>query len=161
MPFISRRRILSTMLVSSTKSLQLTVLKKRKLLMLLLTETCVAAWFWLSSWISSMLVNPISESLCSTQFKGNESALPFSCSLLVNSATNVLTIGGSDLAISAITNTRFFGSFSAISIISSAHLLANALLFISSAIITDKLLRFSISANRNIIGIAHNSPIFK
>ena len=151
----------STIPVSSIKSFQLAVLKKRKLLMQLLTDTCVAAWLRLSSRIISLLVNPISESRCSIQLRASESELPFSCNLLCSSATNVLIIGGSDLAISAITNTRFLGSVSTISTISSAHLLAKALFVISSEMMTDNRRKFSINASLSMIGMAHNSPSFK
>ena len=149
------------MLVSSTKSFQPAVLKNRKLLIQLPTETCVAAWFWLSVRIISMLVAPISESLCSIQFIASESELPFSCKRRYSSATKVLSIGGSDLAISAITITRFFGSLSTISTISSAHLFASALPVISSDIIAESLRKFSINASRSIIGIAQSSPSFR
>ena len=68
---------------------------------------------------------------------------------------------GSDLAISAITRTRFLGFFSTASIILSAHVVADAWLAISWAISIESLLRFSMRASLSIMGMAHSSPRFK
>ena len=45
------------------------VLRKRRLLMLLLIDTWSAACFWVSWWMSSLLLKPLSVSVCSIQLR--------------------------------------------------------------------------------------------
>ena len=161
MPFISSRRIFSTMLVLSTNSRQSVDSKNRRLLILLLIETWSAACFWFSCCISSSVVKPYSANCCSNQLTGNERLFPFSSKRLVNSATKELSIGGSDRARSAIIRTRFFGLVSAVEINLSAHSPASDLLMRSIKICIEIRRRFSNKDNLSIIGNAHNSPIFK
>ncbi len=61
---------------------------------------------------------------------------------------------------SAITRIRLLGSFSAISIIWSAHTFARSRSARAVAMRTPTRRKFSISAKRNMIGIAHSSPSF-
>jgi hypothetical protein len=54
---------------------------------------------------------------------------------------------------------RLLGSLMATSIIWSAHVAARLRSIVSAAILAATRRRFSISASRSMIGIAHNSPI--
>ena len=129
--------------------------------MLLLMETWSEACCWFSDRTSCSIVDADSESRCSIQVSGNASAGPCPCRRRANSAINELTIGGFDRAMSAITRIRFFGSFSATSVILSAQLSARLRSSLSAAITAATRLRFSIKASRSMIGMAHNSPSFK
>ena len=80
------------------------------------------------------------------------------CNRRASSATNELTMGGLDRAMSAITRIRLFGSLSAISIIWSAQESAKSRSAVPAAIQAATRRRFSISARRSMMGIAHNSP---
>ena len=126
--------------------------------MLLLIETWSAACCWFSDRINCSIVRPDSESRCSIHVSGNARAELCPCNRRANSATNELTIGGFDRAMSAITRIRLFGSFSAVSVICSAHWAARFRSIMPAAIRAPARLRFSISARRSMIGIAHNSP---
>ena len=75
-----------------------------------------------------------------------------------NSETNWVVIGGFDRAISAITRIRLFGSFSAISVIWSAHEPASSRSVIPTATRIATRRKFSSSARRSMMGMAHNSP---
>src|SRR3972149_371397 len=63
-----------------------------------------------------------------------------------------------DSAMSAITRIRLFGSFSATSVIWSAQESARFRSVLSRVIRAPTRRRFSISARRSMIGMAHNSP---
>ena len=65
--------------------------------------------------------SPTPTSRCSIQVSGKASAALCPCSRRASSATNELTIGGFERAMSAITRIRLLGSCSAISTIWSAH----------------------------------------
>ena len=114
-------RVCSTTLIVSTNSRQSIAPRKRRLPMLLLIETWSAACCWFSERTNCSMVSPDSDSRCSIQVSGNARAGPCPCNRRVSSATNELTIGGSDRAMSAITRIRLFGSFPAISVIWSAQ----------------------------------------
>ena len=126
-----------------------------------LMETWSVACRWFSDRTSSSIVNPDSESLCSIHVSGKANAGPCPCKRRANSAINELTIGGFDRAMSAITRIRFFGSFSATSVILSAQLSARLRSIRSAASSAATRLRFSINASRSMMGMAHNSPSFK
>ena len=89
--------------------------------MVLLIETWAAACSWVSACTSCSIEKPDSDSRCSIQVSGNARSGPCPCNRRVSSATNELTIGGFDRAISAITRIRLFGSCSAVSVIWSAQ----------------------------------------
>ena len=126
--------------------------------MLLLTETWSAAFCWFSDRTSCSIVRLDSESRCSIQVSGNASAVLCPCNRRANSATNELTIGGFDRAMSAVSKIRLFGSFSAISIICSAQRAARSRSMLPVTIRAPTRRRFSISARRSMMGMAHNSP---
>ena len=73
-------------------------------------------------------------------------------------AASGLTIGGWERAMSAMTRIRLFGSLSALSIIRSAQLLARLRSVRPTAMRTATRRRFSMTARRSMIGVAHNSP---
>ena len=102
--------------------------------MLLLMETWSAACCWFSDCTNCSIVRPDSDSRCSIQVSGNARAGPCPCRRRANSATNELTIGGFDRAMSAITRIRLFGSFAAISVIWSAQWSARLRSILSAAI---------------------------
>ncbi|MFI5293843.1 MAG: hypothetical protein ACHQ0Y_02320 [Thermodesulfovibrionales bacterium] len=120
-PAGSSRNTCSTELILSTNSGQSIAPRKRRLPMLLLMETWSAACCWFSECTDCSIVRPDSERRCSIQVSGNARAGLCPCSRRVNSATNELTMGGSDRAMSAITRIRLFGSVSAVSVIWSAQ----------------------------------------
>ncbi len=126
--------------------------------MLLLTETWSAAFCWFSDRTISSIVRPDSESRCSIQVRGNARAVLCPCSRRANSATKELTIGGSDRAMSAVSNIRLFGSFSEITTICSAQRAARSRSMEPAATRAPTRRRFSISARRSMMGMAHNSP---
>ena len=129
--------------------------------MLLLIETWPDACFWLSDWTSCSIVRCDSESSCSIHVSGNANAALCPCKRRANSDTNSLVIGGFDRAMSAITKTRFFRSFSATSDIWSAQLPANSRSAMLAATRSATRRRFSINARRSMMGIAHSSPNFR
>ena len=147
--------------MDSTNSRQSIAPRNRRLPMLLLIETWSAACCWLPYWINWIMVWFDSERRCSIHVSGNAKAGLCPCKRLTNSETNGVDIGGFDLAISAITRIRLFGSCSAILVILSAQESARSLSTLPAATLTAIRRRFSIRANRNIMGIAHNSPSFK
>ena len=89
--------------------------------MVLLIETWSPACFCVSDCTSCSIVKPDSESRCSIQVSGKASAALCPCNRRASSATNELTIGGFERAMSAITRIRLLGSCRATSIIWSAH----------------------------------------
>src|SRR5208337_3993164 len=113
---MSSRRTCSTALMVSTNSRQSMAPSKRRLAMLLLTETWSAAWRWFSASTNCLMVAPVSERRCSIQVRGKASAGPCPCNRRASSATNELINGGSDRAMSAITRIRLLGSFSAVAV---------------------------------------------
>ncbi len=118
----------------------------------------MAACCWFSDWINCSIVRPDSDSRCSIQVNGKASAGPRPCRRRASSATNALTIGGFERAMSAITSIRLFGSFSAVSVIWSAQVPARFRSAQPAAMRTATRRRFSINASRSMIGIAHSSP---
>jgi hypothetical protein len=126
--------------------------------MVLLTETWSAAWRWFSSSTICSIVWLDSASRCSIHVSGKARAGPCPCRRRASSAMNGLTIGGLDRAMSAITRIRLFGSLSAISIIRLAQSCAWFRWMRSVAIRAPTRRRFSISARRSMMGIAHSSP---
>ena len=78
--------------------------------MLLLIETWSAAWFCVPICTSCSIVKPDSARRCSIQVSGSASAALWPCSRRASSATNALTSGGLERAMSAITRIRLFGS---------------------------------------------------
>ena len=69
--------------------------------MLLLMETWLAACFWVSDCTNCSIVKPSSKSRCSIQVSGNAKAGLCPCNRRASSATNELTMGGLDRAMSA------------------------------------------------------------
>ena len=129
--------------------------------MLLLIETWSAACCWFSSCTSCSMVRPDSASRCSIQVSGSASAALCPCSRRASSATNALVIGGSDRAMSAITRIRLFGSLLG----HLRHLVGPGLGQVAigcaaATMRTPTRRRFSISASRSMIGMAHSSPSF-
>ncbi|EXI71315.1 MAG: hypothetical protein AW07_03758 [Candidatus Accumulibacter sp. SK-11] len=61
---------------------------------------------------------------------------------------------------SAITRMSVFGSLAAVSIIRSAHIVARFRSALPAAIRRPTRRRFSMTASRSMIGIAHSSPSF-
>ncbi|MCY1181531.1 hypothetical protein D9M73_220400 [compost metagenome] len=104
------------------------------------------------------MVRPDSPSVCSIHAMGNISAALCPCSRRASSATNDGVIGGADRAMSATVNTTLLASRSVISIKRSAQ--SSARFRSSQLAITREATRrkFSISASRSMIGIAHSSP---
>jgi hypothetical protein len=102
---------------------------------------------------------PASERRCSIQVSGSASAEPCPCSFLASSATNGLTIGGLERAMSAITRMRLWGSRAATSIICSAHASARRGRSKPRRCRDPTRRRFSIRARRSMMGMAHSSPI--
>ncbi len=142
----------------STKPRQSVAPSRRKLPMVLLIDTWSAACCWFSSCTICSMVMLDSASRCSIQVSGKARAGPCPCRRRASSATNGLTMGGSERAMSAITRIRLFGSLSAISIIRFAQSCARFKWSLAAAIRAPTRRRFSISARRSMIGIAHNSP---
>ena len=128
--------------------------------MLLLIETWSAACSWVSDCTSCSMVRPDSASRCSIQVSGKASGRLCPCSRRASSATNELTIGGLERAMSAVTRIRLFGSCSATSIIWSAQSSARLRSLVAAAMRAATRRRFSISARRSMIGMAHSSPSF-
>ena len=85
--------------------------------MLLLIETWAEACFWFSDCTSCSIVWCDSESSRSIHVSGNANPGLCPCRRRANSDTNCVVIGGFERAISAMIRIKFFGSFSAISII--------------------------------------------
>ena len=127
--------------------------------MVLLIETCTPAWSWVSVCTSCSIERLSSERRCSIQVSGKASAALWPCNRRASSATNELTIGGFERAMSAITRIRLLGSCRATSIISSAHTAARLRSTVPLAIRLPTRRRFSISASRSMMGMAHSSPI--
>ena len=144
--------------MASTNTLQSIAPSERRLPIVLLTETWSAACCWVSDCTICSIVRLDSASRCSTQVSGNASASPWSWRRRTSSATNGPTIGGFERAMSAMTRIRLLGSLSAISVIWSAQRCAS--LAWTRVVMIRELTRrrFSISASRNMIGIAHSSP---
>ena len=142
----------------STNSRQSTAPRTRKLPMLLLIETWSAACCWFSNCTDCSMVMPDSERRCSIQFKGRTSAGPRPCKRRASSATKALTIGGLERAMSAMTRIRLFGSVSTVSIIRSAQMLARFRSTRPTERRTATRRKFSMTARRSMIGVAHNSP---
>ena len=126
--------------------------------MVLLTETWSPACSCVSDWTSRSIVEPDSASRSSIQVSGKASAAPFPCSRRASSATNELTIGGFERAMSAITRIRLLGSRPATPTISSAQARALSRSIAPVAMRTATRRRFSMSASRSMMGMAHNSP---
>ena len=126
--------------------------------MLLPTETWWAAWFWLACWNTCSTVRPCSASRCSSQVTANTSAGPWPCRRLANSATNGIVSGGFSRTISARTSTTFAGSVADTSNICSTQYAARSRSRRAAMTCTATRRRFSSSARRSMIGIAHNSP---
>ena len=126
--------------------------------MLLLIETWSPACSCVSDCTNCSIVKPDSKSRCSIHVSGNANAGLCPCSRRASSATNELTIGGLDRAMSAMTRIRLFGSCSATSIMRSAHASARFRSIVPAAMRVPTRRRFSISASRSMIGKAHNSP---
>ena len=82
---------------------------KRRLPMLLPIETWSAACCWVSDCTSCSIVRLDSASRCSTQVSGSASASPWPCRRRASSATNGLTIGGFERAMSATTQDQALG----------------------------------------------------
>ena len=81
---------------------QSSALRKRRLPMLLLTETWSAACCWFSDCTSCSIVEPDSDSRCSIHVSGSASAEVRPCRRRTSSATKGPAIGGSDRAMSAM-----------------------------------------------------------
>ena len=126
--------------------------------MLFAIETWTEACSWVSDCTNCSIVRPDSDSRCSIQVSGNARAGLWPCRRRASSATNELTIGGFDRAMSATARIRLFGSCSATSIIWSAQALARSRSMVLAASRAPTRRRFSISARRSMMGIAHNSP---
>jgi hypothetical protein len=92
---------------------------------------------------------------------GSASAALCPCRRRASSATNELTIGGFERAMSAITRIRLFGSCSATSIISSAQASARLRSVAPAAMRAATRRRFSMSARRSMMGMAQSSPILR
>ena len=125
---------------------------------MLLIETWTPACSWVSDCTSWSIEKPDSESRCSIQVSGKASAALCPCNRRANSATNEPTIGGFERAMSAITRIRLLGSLSAVSIIWFAQASARLRSIVPAAIRAPTRRRFSISARRSMMGMAHNSP---
>ena len=152
-----RAASVSTTLIDSTNSRQSIEPRKRRLPMVLLIETWTPACSCVSACTSCSIDRPDSDRHCSIQVSGSASAALCPCSRRASSATNELTIGGFERAMSAITRIRLFGSCSATSIIWSAHAAARLRSIVPAAIRAPTRRRFSISASRSMIG---NRPQF-
>ena len=126
--------------------------------MLLLTDTWSAACCWFSDCTNCSMVKPDSQSRCSIQVNGKASAGPRPFKRRASSATKALTMGGFECAMSAITRIRLLGSFSAVSVILSAQESAMFRSTQPAATRTPTRRRFSMTASRSMIGMAHNSP---
>ena len=100
-----------------------------------------------------------SERRCSIQVSGKVIRSP--CKRCTSSATKELTIGGLVRAMSAVTRIRLLGSARATAAIRSAQDAARSRSIRAAAIRALTRRRFSMSARRNMMGIAHNSPSFK
>ena len=126
--------------------------------MLLLTVTCPAACCCVSNCTKFSIVKLDSAKRCATHVSGKVSVELCPCNRLASSATNALSKAVTLRAISATSKIKLAGFDSAASIILSAQPSASLRLARLAAILTAERLRFSISAKRSIIGIAHNSP---
>jgi hypothetical protein len=115
--------------------------------MLFEIETCADACFCVSDCTSCSMVRPSSERRCSIQVSGSASAALCPCSRRASSATNELTIGGLERAMSATMRIRLFGSCSATAIIWSAHASARSRSRVLAATRWPTRRRFSISAS--------------
>ena len=126
--------------------------------MLLPIETWSAAWLWLACWKTCSIVCPCSASRCSSHVTANTSAGPCPCSRLANSATNGVVSGGFSRTISASTSTTSPGSVADTSSIRSTQYAARSRSRRAVITCTATRRRFSSSASRSMIGIAHSSP---
>ncbi len=126
--------------------------------MLLLIETWSAACLRVSDWTSCSMVRPDSDNRCSIQVSGSASARLCPCRRRASSATKELTIGGLERAMSAVTRIRLLGSRSAVSSICSAQRSARVLSVVPTAMREAHRRRFSMSASRSMMGMAHSSP---
>ena len=142
----------------STNSRQSIAPSRRRLPMLLLTETWLAACCWPSSCTSCSIVWPESARRCSIHVSGSASAAPWPCRRRANSATKALVSGGPERAMSAMTRIRSLGDFSATSSMRSAQRPARSRSTCATATRAPTRRRFSISASRSMIGKAHSSP---
>ena len=97
-----------------------------------------------------------SERRCSIQVSGKVRLSP--CSRCASSATKELTMGGLVRAISAVTRMRLLGSSLATTAISSAQVAARSRSMRAAETRALTRRRFSMSARRNMMGTAHNSP---
>jgi hypothetical protein len=142
----------------STNSRQSIVPRNRKLPMLLLTETWSAACIWLPERTSCSMLRPDSARRCSIQVSGRASAGPCPCRRRASSDTNGEVIGGPERAMSAITRIRFFGSRWAVSVSVLAQAPARFRSTRPAEMCVATRRRFSISARRSMMGMAHSSP---
>ena len=126
--------------------------------MLLPIETWCVAWLWLACWNTCSIVCPCSASRCSSQVTANTRAGPWPWSRLANSATNAVVSGGFSRTISASTSTTRAGVLADTSSIRSTQYSARSRS--RRAVITWNATRrrFSSSASRSMIGMAHSSP---
>ncbi len=126
--------------------------------MLLLTETWSAACCWLPERTNCSMDRPDSASCCSIHVNGKARAGPWPCKRRDSSETNGGVMGGDERARSAITKIRFFGSWRAICVSLVAQATARSWSLRSPATRAATRRRFSISAKRSMMGMAHNSP---
>ncbi|MBK7332822.1 MAG: hypothetical protein IPI87_10825 [Betaproteobacteria bacterium] len=126
--------------------------------MVLLIETWAPACSCDSACTTCSIDVPDSDSRCSIQVSGSASAALCPCSRRASSATKGLVSGGFDRAMSAMTRMRLLGSLPATSSISSAHAAARLRSTMAAAIRAPTRRRFSMSARRSMMGIAHSSP---
>ena len=127
--------------------------------MLLLTDTWSAACCWLSACTSCSIVRPLSARRCSIQVSGSASA----GALALQAARELGDEGAAQRRLGArhVGDDAGSGSsarFSATSIIRSAQLRGQVAVARPAATRAATRRRFSISASRSMIGIAHSSP---